>query len=306
MNHISVLKDEAISYLNVKPEGIYVDCTLGGGGHAEALLTRLKTGKLIAFDQDAYAVARAKERLRDHADKLVVVEANFTHLKITLERLSIDAVDGVLYDLGVSSFHFDDPSRGFSYNHDAPLDMRMDTREGVTARELVNTLDQRALKTIFYRYAEERFAGPIAKAIVTRRKTHPIETTFELVDVIKSALPMKVLSQKGHPAKRVFQALRIAVNDELNVFEKSLQQALECVRPEGRVVVISFHSLEDRIAKHVFREASTIDHPKGLVTMPEGDAPFELLTRKVVRPSEEEIEANPRASSAKLRAIKKR
>ena len=306
MKHISVLKDEALTYLNVKPDGIYVDCTLGGGGHAEAILARLKTGKLIAFDQDPYAVLRAKERLDAYADKLVVVEENFVHLTSALDRLSIDRVDGVLYDLGVSSFHFDDPARGFSYNHDAPLDMRMDTRTGETAQDLVNTLDAAELKKIFYRYAEERFAGPIARAIVNRRKTQPIETTFDLVDVIKSALPAKVLSHKGHPAKRVFQALRIAVNDELKVFETSLKQALERVRTDGRVVVISFHSLEDRIAKHVFRDATTIDHPKGLVTMPEGEAPFALLTRKVVRPREEETVSNPRASSAKLRAVRKR
>ncbi len=306
MKHISVLKDEALSYLNIKPDGIYVDCTLGGGGHAEAILSRLTSGKLIAFDQDPYAVERANARLQEHADKLIVIEENFVHLKEALEARSIGPVDGILYDLGVSSFHFDDPERGFSYNHDAPLDMRMDTRASLTAKELVNTLDAHALKTMFYRYAEERFAGPIAKAIVTRRQSQPIETTFELVEVIKSALPMKVLSQKGHPAKRVFQALRIAVNDELRVFEESLKQALACVGSGGRIVVISFHSLEDRIAKHVFRDATTIDHPPGLVTMPEGEAPFELLTRKVVRPSEDEVDANPRASSAKLRAVKKR
>lgn len=305
MKHIPVMLDAAIEYLAIKEDGLYIDCTLGGGGHAEAVLSRLTTGRLIAFDQDPFAVEKARERLKPYANKLTIVERNFSELKIALAELGIQQVDGILYDLGVSSFHFDDPSRGFSYNHDAPLDMRMDTRQSDDARTFVNTASEETLKTILYRYGEERFAPRIAKEIVKARQQKPIETTFELVAIIKQALPQKVLSKKGHPAKQTFQALRIALNDELKVFESSLEQAFDLLAVEGRIVVISFHSLEDRIAKQQFKKYSTIDHPKEVLTMPTDTPDFELLHKKVIRPTEKELSENPRAKSAKLRAIRK-
>ncbi|TVP94778.1 MAG: 16S rRNA (cytosine(1402)-N(4))-methyltransferase RsmH [Acholeplasmatales bacterium] len=303
MKHIPVMLEEAIAYLNIKADGVYVDCTLGGGGHAEAVLSRLTTGRLIAFDQDPFAVMKARERLQPYADKLTVVEANFAELKVALHARGIEQVDGVLYDLGVSSFHFDDPARGFSYHYDAPLDMRMDTRRQDDARSLVNTASEQDLRHILYRYGEERFAPRIAAEIVKTRQVKPIETTFDLVAVIKKALPQKVLSKVGHPAKQTFQALRIALNDELHVFESSLDQAFDMLAPGGRIVVISFHSLEDRIAKQRFKDRSTVNHPKELLTMPTTTPDFEILHKKVIRPTEQELAVNPRAKSAKLRAI---
>jgi 16S rRNA (cytosine1402-N4)-methyltransferase len=304
MEHKSVLLDEAIHYLNIKPDGIYVDATLGGGGHSEAILKRLTTGHLYAFDQDDFAINKAQERLKSYTN-FTIIKSNFVHIKEALKEKNIHHVDGVLYDLGVSSFHFDDPVRGFSYNHEALLDMRMDQDAPLSAYTIVNTYDEKAIATILFKYAEERFGNQIARAICKARMNKPIETTFELVEVIKSALPMKVLSQKGHPAKKTFQALRIAVNDELRVFEDSLQDALSLLNQEGRIVVISFHSLEDRIAKHIFKEASTIDHPKELVTMPDETPDFRVLHKKVITPTEKELTMNNRAHSAKLRAIEK-
>ncbi|MFH5881895.1 16S rRNA (cytosine(1402)-N(4))-methyltransferase RsmH [Liberiplasma polymorphum] len=305
MEHITVLKEEAIHYLNINPNGIYVDCTLGGGGHAEAILRLLKKGHLFCFDQDDFAIEKAMERLNKYQGKFTIIKQNFKHIKEALNAHQVDKVDGILYDLGVSSFHFDDPSRGFSYNHNARLDMRMDQNASLTAYEIINTYKEADIRYILFRYAEESFAPKIARKIVESRQLKTIETTFDLVDVIKSALPQKVLSKKGHPAKKTFQALRIAVNDELRVFEDSLGQALQILNDEGRIVVISFHSLEDRIAKQVFKEASTIDHPKEILTMPTDTPDFELLHKKVILPKEEELDVNNRAHSAKLRAIKK-
>lgn len=305
MEHKSVMLEEAINYLNIQPDGIYVDATLGGGGHSLEIVKRLKKGHLYAFDQDTFAISEARKTLSDYDAHYTIINQNFVHMKEALAAQNITHVDGILYDLGVSSYHFDDPSRGFSYNHDAPLDMRMNQEASLTALTIVNTYDEKAISSILFKYAEERHANRIARAIVTKRNDAPITTTFELVDVIKSALPMKVLSQKGHPAKKTFQALRIAVNDELRVFEASLSDALTLLNPKGRIVVISFHSLEDRIAKHVFKEVSTIDHPKGLVTMPTKTPEFKVLHKKVITPTENELLNNHRAHSAKLRAVEK-
>ncbi|MDP3130550.1 MAG: 16S rRNA (cytosine(1402)-N(4))-methyltransferase RsmH, partial [Bacillota bacterium] len=245
--HTSVLLQEAIDALAIRPDGVYVDATLGGGGHALAILKRLTTGTLYAFDQDAYAIAKAKERLSAYPN-IEYVAANFADLETELKQRGIDAVDGVLYDLGVSSFQFDMPERGFSYQHDSPLDMRMNKDASFSAYDLVNTWTPERIAEVLFRYGEEPFARPIAKAIAKARALKPIKTTFELVDLIKGVLPAKILAKKGHPAKQTFQAIRIAVNDELDVFASSLSQAAGMLKKGGRIVVITFHSLEDRIA----------------------------------------------------------
>ena len=303
--HISVLLKESIDYLNIKPNGVYVDCTLGGGGHSLAIVSRLTTGHLFAFDQDDYAIERAKQTLSSHEGKYTIIHRNFRHLQEELQLRGIRHVDGILYDLGVSSFQFDIPDRGFSYNYDAPLDMRMNPGAPLTADIIVNDYPFQDLLNILFRYGEESNAKWIARKIEQVRQTKRIQTTYELVDVIKSALPQKVLSKRGHPAKQTFQALRIAVNDELLAFEESLQQAFELVSLNGRIVVISFHSLEDRIAKTMFREQSTLDLPKHLPIPPGITPDFELLHRKVILPSDDELAQNKRAHSAKLRAIER-
>jgi len=303
--HISVLLQESLEYLDIKKDGIYVDCTLGGGGHSLEILKQLDTGHLYAFDQDDYAVMRGREKLETVSSNFTIIQSNFVHLKEELEKQGITEVDGILYDLGVSSFQFDIPDRGFSYNYDAPLDMRMDQSQNLTAEIIVNEYDYHDIVRILYRYSEGSNAKQIARNIEKRRKEKRIQTTFELVEVIKQSLPQKVLKKKGHPAKKTFQALRIAVNDELQVFEQSLYQAFDLVKEDGRIVVISFHSLEDRIAKTIFREKSTLDIPKNVPTLPGLKPDFELLHRKVILASEEELIDNNRAHSAKLRAIKK-
>ena len=304
LEHIPVLLDETIKYLNIKPDGIYVDTTLGGGGHSEAILSKLTTGQLVAFDQDEYALNRAKERLADYPN-VTFICANFVHLKAKLHEIGIEAVDGVLYDLGVSSFQLDLPERGFSYNYDNPLDMRMDQNNPLSAYDIVNGYDVDQLSQILYRYGEEVNGRLIAKAIVKARNIAPIKTTFELVDIIKKCLPNKVLSKKGHPAKQTFQALRIAVNDELRVFESSLNQAIDLIVPKGRIVVITFHSLEDRICKTIFKEKSTINIPKGLPIISTEKPLLSLINRHVILPSEMEINTNNRAHSAKMRVCEK-
>lgn len=304
--HKSVLLNEAIENLNIKPNGIYVDATTGGGGHSKEILKRLTTGHLYCFDQDDYAIDRATKVLSTVSNNFTFIKSNFVNLKEELNRLGVNSIDGILYDLGVSSFQFDIPERGFSYNFDAKLDMRMDQSRDLTAEVIVNTYSLDDLSNIFYRYGEDPNSRIIAKKIVEIRKNRRIETTFELVDVIKSALPQRVLNSKGHPAKRIFQALRIAVNDELRVFEVSINDALDMLNKEGRAVVITFHSLEDRICKVVFKERSTVDIPKGLPINNIKEADYELVNKHPILPSDEELLYNNRAHSAKMRVIKKR
>ena len=304
--HYSVLLKESIDLLNIKPDGIYVDCTLGGGGHSLEVLKRLTTGHLYAFDQDKYAIKKAEERLALYKDKLTIINSNFANIKSELFELGIDKVDGVLYDLGVSSFQFDIPDRGFSYRFDGPLDMRMNQDDSLSCYDVVNTYSESELRKIFYEYGEEKFAPAIAKNIVKSRALKPIETTFELVDVIKKSLPASVLRKAGHPAKQTFQALRIEVNGELDVLKESLEASLSILKEHGRVVVITFQSLEDRIVKQLFKKYTTLDIPKGLPYVPDYmKLEYKLVNNKVILPSVEELSENNRSHSAKLRAIEK-
>lgn len=304
--HITVLKEEAVDALNIKDDGIYVDATLGGGGHSSLILSKLKKGHLYSFDQDDYAISRAKEKLDTVGNNYTIIKSNFVNLKERLNELGLYHIDGILYDLGVSSFQFDMEERGFSYRLDGPLDMRMNQNQELSAKTIVNEWPVSKLIEIFYRYGEEKFAKQIAFQIDKVRHEKEISTTFELVDIIKSALPQKVLKQKGHPAKQVFQALRVAVNDELTVFEKSLLDALDMLNSDGRAVVITFQSLEDRICKSIFKEKSTLDIPEGLPVIIKEEAPFELISRKPILPSEEELNNNNRSHSAKMRILRKR
>jgi 16S rRNA (cytosine1402-N4)-methyltransferase len=303
--HVPVLFDAALAALNIQPNQTYVDMTLGGAGHARAILDRLDDGVLIGFDQDLDAITRAKKMLDDPAKNVELVHANFAELNTHLERLGISKVHGILFDLGVSSFHFDEADRGFSYRLEGPLDMRMDQSQTLTAEAIINTYEPRDLLHILFSYGEESMARQIVKAIVKARDLHPITRTEQLVGIIKSALPAKRLSQKGHPAKQTFQALRIAVNRELDVLKDALNRALDALDVGGRCVVISFHSLEDRIVKHTFKNASSVVHPEGLPTMPQTQASFQVTTRKPILPTEEECALNPRAKSAKMRVIER-
>jgi 16S rRNA (cytosine1402-N4)-methyltransferase len=306
--HTTVLLKEAVEGLNIKPDGIYVDCTLGGAGHSSLILSKLGVGgKLFAFDQDETAIAHAKEKLAQYGDRLEIIKSNFLYLKDELESRGIDKVDGVLYDLGVSSPQLDTPERGFSYHHDAPLDMRMDNEADISAYDVINHWAWEDLVRIFFRYGEEKFSKQIARKIEAARLVKPIETTAELVELIKDAIPAPARRKGGHPAKRVFQAVRIAVNDELAVFEKSINQAIDLLNPEGRISVITFHSLEDRICKAAFKKASeTPNLPPGLPIIPDEYKPIlKLISRKPILPSEEELEQNNRARSAKLRIAEK-
>jgi 16S rRNA (cytosine1402-N4)-methyltransferase len=307
--HETVLKEETVKGLNIDPGGVYVDCTLGGGGHSERILSELgDNGRLIAFDQDEKALSFAKERLAPYKDKVTFVHSNFEHLNEKLDELHIDKVDGFVFDLGVSSPQFDEPERGFSYRFDAPLDMRMDRGQSLSAYEVVNEWAFEDLVRIIARYGEERFAKQIARKIEKRRETEPVKTTFELVEVIKEAIPAPARRKGGHPAKRTFQAIRIAVNDELNVFEKALNDAINRTGSGGRIAVITFHSLEDRICKQVFKRRSTPEAlPKDLPVIPESFEPeLKLINRKPILADEKELEKNNRASSAKLRIAEKK
>lgn len=304
--HKSVLLDEAIDELNIKPDGIYVDATTGGGGHSKKILERLTKGHLYCFDQDDYAFLRSKPILDQVSSNYTFIKANFKDLKQKLNELGVYKIDGIIYDLGVSSFQLDIPERGFSYNYDAPLDMRMNQDVPLTARKIVNEYSFDEIMKIIYRYGEDNNAKLIARGIEHERKNKPIETTFDLVDVIKKSLPAKALNKKGHPAKQTFQALRIAVNDELRVFEVSILDALEMLNSKGRAVVITFHSLEDRICKTIFKEKTTIESIPGLPVMPDNNLEFELITKHPILPSEEELEYNNRAHSAKMRVIEKK
>lgn len=309
-SHVTVLLNETVDELNIKPSGVYVDCTLGGAGHSEYLLSQLdETGHLYAFDQDQTAIDFAEKKLAPYVEKNMVtfIKSNFKNLKTELNQLGVTEVDGILYDLGVSSPQLDEAERGFSYHQDAPLDMRMDQEAELTAKELINTYDYHELVKIFYRYGEEKFSKQIAREIEKRRQEKEITTTGELVEIIKDVIPAPARRKGGHPAKRVFQAVRIAVNDELGVIEESLEQAIEMLSLHGRVSVITFHSLEDRIVKTMFKEYSQPkDTPPGLPVLPEEFEPLlKLVNRKPIVASEEELTENNRARSAKLRVAEK-
>ncbi len=306
-HHVSVLLEECIQGLAIKPDGIYVDGTLGGAGHSSRIAAKLTTGRLIGIDRDNVALEAAAERLKPFEDRVTLVHANFCDMDQALQGLGIDKVDGILLDLGVSSPQLDDGQRGFSYMTDAPLDMRMNGEDTRDARQIVNTWSYEELKRILYDYGEERFAPRIAAAICRRREQAPIETTLELVDVIKSAMPASALREKQHPAKRSFQAIRIAVNDELGAVETVMKKAVPLLNPGGRLAVITFHSLEDRIVKNAMAEAA-----KGCTCPPSfpvcvcGKKPqVRIVTRKPIVSGEEELERNPRARSAKLRICEK-
>ena len=305
--HKSVLLSQCLEALRIRPDGIYLDGTLGGARHSSRIAQRLTTGRLIGVDRDEIALRAAGERLAPYIDRVTLVHANFQDLDRILQELNISAVDGILLDLGVSSPQLDDGQRGFSYMEDAPLDMRMDRSAGLTAYEVVNAWPREELRRILYAYGEERYAPQIAAAIDRRRAVAPIATTLELVDVIRSAMPPQALREKQHPAKRSFQAIRIAVNDELTAVERVMGDAISRLAPGGRLAVITFHSLEDRIVKNAMQEAA-----KGCTCPPEfpvcvcGRTPqVKLLTRKPVVAGQEELEENPRARSAKLRVCEK-
>ena len=306
-HHISVLLHECLEGLDIKPDGIYVDGTLGGAGHSSQIAARLNTGRLIGIDRDPIALKAAGERLAPYGDKVTLVHSNFCEIAQVLKDLEIDGVDGILLDLGVSSPQLDDGSRGFSYMADAPLDMRMNNEDPLTAAEVVNTWPYEELKRILYDYGEERYAPKIAAAICARREQQPIRTTLELVDIIRSAMPASALREKQHPAKRSFQAIRIAVNDELGSVEKVMRDAIPCLNPGGRLAIITFHSLEDRIVKNGMADAA-----KGCTCPPNfpvcvcGKKPkVKLISRKPIVSGDEELERNPRARSAKLRVCEK-
>ena len=305
--HVSVLLEECIDGLNIKPDGIYVDGTLGGAGHSSQIAKRLTTGTLIGIDRDPVALKAAGERLAPYGDRVKLIHSNFCEIKQVLENLNIEGVDGILLDLGVSSPQLDDGSRGFSYMADAPLDMRMNNEDPITAADVVNTWSQEELKRILYDYGEERYAPRIAEAICRRRAEKPIETTLELVDIIRGAMPAAALREKQHPAKRSFQAIRIAVNDELGSVEKVMRDAIPCLNPGGRLAIITFHSLEDRIVKNGMANAA-----KGCTCPPSfpvcvcGKKPkVKLISRKPITSTQEELDRNPRARSAKLRICEK-
>ena len=303
-HHVSVMLNETIDYLNIKEDGVYVDCTLGGAGHALYLLNQLNDkGRLIAIDQDLTALENAKEVLKEHLHKVTFVHNNFRELTNILKELNIEKVDGIYYDLGVSSPQLDVPERGFSYHHDAKLDMRMDQTQSLSAYEVVNEWSYEALVKIFYRYGEEKFSKQIARRIEANREQQPIETTLQLVDIIKEGIPAKARRKGGHPAKRVFQAIRIAVNDELSAFEDSIEQAIENVKVNGRISVITFHSLEDRLCKQIFQEYEKgPEVPRGLPIIPEAYSPkLKRVNRKPITATEEDLDENNRARSAKLR-----
>ncbi|RNB90876.1 16S rRNA (cytosine(1402)-N(4))-methyltransferase RsmH [Brevibacillus nitrificans] len=307
-HHVTVLRDEAVAGLNIRPGGIYVDCTLGGAGHSSLIASQLtEGGRLIAIDQDDWALDNARERLSAYMDRVTLVKSNFRHIKDIVSDLGLDGVDGILFDLGVSSPQLDEGERGFSYNADAPLDMRMDQQAALTAYDIINEWDEEEIAKVIWEYGEEKFSRRIARQIVQYRAKQPVQTTGELVELIKEGIPAAARRTGPHPAKRTFQAIRIAVNDELNAFKEAVADAISVLRPEGRVSVITFHSLEDRICKQVYQELS-----KGCTCPPSfpicacgNKATVKVITRKPILPSAEELEANPRARSAKLRVAEK-
>ena len=305
--HIPVLLNETITGLNIKPDGIYMDLTLGRGGHSGEILKRLNKGHLYGVDQDIEAINESGKYLETISKNFTLIHQNFSSIDEILKDNQIEYVDGILMDLGVSSPQFDEGDRGFSYREDAKLDMRMDQRNPLTAYDIVNKYSQDEIFKILRDYGEEKFAYSIAKNIVKARETKPIETTFELVDIIKKSKPMKELAKAGHPAKQTFQALRIAVNDELNVLETCLRKALRALRPHGgRLAVITFHSLEDRIVKNIFKEASVIEGSRHDIPVINQEAEYQLVNRKPIVAEQKELEINHRSASAKLRIIERK
>ena len=306
MEHISVLLKESIDGLNIKENGIYVDCTLGFAGHSKEILKRITRGCLFAFDQDIVAVEASTKKLKEIGNNFKIFNTNFVNLKQSLKEENITGVDGILFDLGVSSPQLDVDERGFSYHNDAKLDMRMNRSNKLSAYEVVNNYSQEELTNIFFKYGEEEYSRSIAKKIVEKRKEKSIETTLELVEIIKEAVPEK-RKRKSHPAKKVFQAIRIEVNNELEVFTNALKDAIELLNPGGRICVITFHSLEDRICKQIFKEYSKIDDKvKGLPIIPDEYKPtLKLVSKKAIEPTNSEVENNNRSRSAKLRIAEK-
>ncbi len=308
MLHKSVLLNESINLLNIKKNGIYVDCTLGRAGHSCEILKAIPEGKLICFEQDQKAIIESIPKLKKISNNFDIVESNFKNLETELTLLNIKKVDGVLYDLGLSSPQLDDASRGFSYNKNSKLDMRMNSSSTLNAFDVVNNYSFEKLNYIFKTYGEEKFTKIIANNIIKARKTKKIETTFELVDIIKNSIPQKYLKSRGHPARKIFQAIRIEVNDELNVLKLSLEQALKLLNLDGVIVVISYHSLEDKIVKNIFKNFTKSPYENVNKKIPINiiwTSPFEIINKKIIIPSENEILVNNRARSAKLRAIKK-
>ena len=300
--HKPVLLDESVKGLNIKEDGIYVDCTLGGGGHTEEILKKATKGKVIGIDQDDYAIERASERLSGYKN-FMPVKNNFSKIEEILNELSIDKIDGIIFDLGVSSFQLDIPERGFSYNYDMPLDMRMDKSQTTTARHIVNGYEENELTRILWDYGEEKWAARIAKFIVEEREQEFIETTGQLVSIIKKAIPKSARQEGSHPAKKTFQAIRIEVNRELEILENTVKAAVERLTKKGRICVITFHSLEDRIIKNTFAELNKdcICPPEFPKCMCEHRRKLKIITKKPITPSEEELTENRRAHSAKLR-----
>ena len=306
MTHISVLLNAAVDGLDIKPDGIYVDLTLGGGGHSKEILDRLTTGKLICVDRDQFAIDKATEKLKEYSNK-TIIKNSFVNIDEILKQLNIDKVDGFLLDLGVSSFQFDDGERGFSYNQDYKLDMRMDRDQQLSAYEVVNEYDEAELYKIFRDYGEEKFAKNIAKHIVVGREKNKIETTFQLVDVIKQSIPAKLRQNEKHPAKRVFQALRIHVNDELGQLTDTLDKIVDLLNDKGRISIITFHSLEDRIVKNKYKEfENPCTCPKGYPCVCGKKPKGVIITKKAIVPTEEEININRRSKSSKLRVFERR
>lgn len=306
--HISVLLEETINELHIKPNGIYVDGTLGGGGHAYEVCKRLsEEGRYIGIDQDADAIAASTKRLKEFGDQVTIVRDNYVNMPRILKNLGITGVDGILLDLGVSSFQLDEKERGFTYREDVPLDMRMDQRQELSAREIVNEYSEMELFHIIRDYGEEKFAKNIAKHIVNKRKEKPVETTGELIDIIKGAIPMKVRAVGGHPAKRTFQAIRIECNRELDVLKDSLDAMIDLLNPEGRLCIITFHSLEDRIVKRAFKknENPCTCPPNFPVCVCGNVSKGKQVTRKPIIPGEQELQENKRAKSSKLRVFEK-
>ena len=306
--HIPVLLHETIEGLNIKPDGIYVDLTLGRGGHSKEILKHLNNGRLISFDKDETAIKESSENLQEFSEKFAGIHDDFRNFRQNLDKLGIDKIDGIIADLGVSSPQFDDVSRGFSYKENARLDMRMDQSQSFSAYELINSYSLQELTRVFREYGEDKFSYQIARKIVEIRKEKPIETTTELVEIIKSCKPQKELAKKGHPAKQIFQAIRIEVNDELGALKVALKDALSSLKVGGRACFITFHSLEDRLVKNAFNEVSKVEGTRhNVFALPtEKDLPdFKLVNNKVIIASESELELNPRSKSAKLRIIER-